>query len=121
MAKASAIQTSFNAGELSPTLDGRVDLAKYANGCAAMENFYPLVQGGARKRSGTRHVAEVKTSSSLTRLIPFEFGTTQLQFLSTLYYDQWPAFKWLFARCEAWVSGPVDSNSRQGQLLRVLK
>jgi len=81
MAKASAIQTSFNAGELSPTLDGRVDLAKYANGCAAMENFYPLVQGGARKRSGTRHVAEVKTSSSLTRLIPFEFGTTQAYIL----------------------------------------
>ena len=77
MAKASTIQTSFNAGELSPTLEGRVDLSKYANGCAAMENFIPLVQGGARKRSGTRHVAEVKSSANVTRLIPFEFGTTQ--------------------------------------------
>ena len=81
MAKASTIQSSFNAGELSPTLDGRVDLAKYANGCAKMENFYPLVQGGARKRSGTRFVSEVKNSANLTRLIPFEFGTTQAYIL----------------------------------------
>ena len=81
MAKASTIQSSFNAGELSPTLEGRVDLAKYANGCAKMENFYPLVQGGARKRSGTRFVSEVKDSANLTRLIPFEFGTTQAYIL----------------------------------------
>ena len=81
MAKASTIQTSFNAGELSPTLDGRVDLAKYANGCSKMENFYPLVPGGARKRSGTRHVAEVRNSADITRLIPFEFGTDQAYIL----------------------------------------
>ena len=54
-----------------------MDLAKYANGCAKLENFIPLVQGGARKRSGTRFVSEVKTSANVTRLIPFEFGTTQ--------------------------------------------
>jgi len=81
LAKASTIQTSFNAGELSPTLEGRVDLAKYANGCAKLENFIPLVQGGARKRSGTRFVSEVKTSANVTRLIPFEFGTTQAYIL----------------------------------------
>ena len=81
MAKASTIQSSFNAGELSPTLDGRVDLAKYGYGCAKMENFYPLVQGGARKRSGTRFVNEVKNSADLTRLIPFEFNTTQAYIL----------------------------------------
>ena len=89
MAKASTIQSSFNAGELSPTLEGRVDLAKYANGCAKMENFYPLVQGGARKRSGTRFVSEVKDSANLTRLIPFEFGTTQAYILEfgNLFFD----------------------------------
>ena len=81
MAKASTIQSSFNAGELSPTLDGRVDLAKYKYGCAKMENFYPLVQGGARKRSGTRFVNEVKNSADVTRLIPFEFGTEQAYIL----------------------------------------
>jgi hypothetical protein len=46
-----------------------------------MENFYPLVQGGARKRSGTRFVSEVKTSADMTRLIPFEFNTTQAYIL----------------------------------------
>ena len=81
MPKASYIQTSFNGGELSPTLEGRVDLAKYANGCAKMENFFPLVPGGALKRSGTRFVKEVKTSANATRLIPFEFGTTQAYIL----------------------------------------
>ena len=54
MPKASHIQTSFNAGELSPTLEGRVDMSKYTSGCAKLENFIPLIQGGAMKRSGTR-------------------------------------------------------------------
>ena len=81
MPKASVIQTSFNAGELSPTLDGRVDLAKYGSGCSKMENFIPLVQGGARKRSGTRFVKEVKDSTKATRLIPFEFNTDQAYIL----------------------------------------
>jgi len=77
VSKASAIQTSFNAGELSPTLDGRVDIGKYASGCSILENFIPLVQGGARKRSGTRFVKEVKDSNNPSRLIPFEFNTDQ--------------------------------------------
>ena len=81
MSKASPIQTSFNGGELSPTLEGRVDLSKYANGCSKMENFIPLVQGGARKRSGTRFVNPVKDSSKKTRLIPFEFSTTEAYIL----------------------------------------
>ena len=81
MAKASHIQNSFNAGELSPTLEGRTDMTKYVSGCAKMENFIPLIQGGAMKRSGTRFVSEVETSSEITRLIPFEFGTEQAYIL----------------------------------------
>ena len=81
MPKASPIQTAFNAGELSPRLEGRVDLAKYGAGCAKLQNFLPLVQGGALKRSGTRFVREVKTSTLATRLIAFEFGTTQAYIL----------------------------------------
>jgi hypothetical protein len=81
VAKASPILTSFNAGELSPRLEGRVDIAKYANGCAKLENFLPLVQGGALKRSGTRFVKEVKDSADETRLVAFEFSTTQAYIL----------------------------------------
>ena len=54
MAEAAPILTSFNAGELSPLLEGRVDLAKYQSGCKVLENFVPTVQGPAIKRSGTK-------------------------------------------------------------------
>jgi hypothetical protein len=70
-------QTSFNAGELSPLLRGRPTLDKYRNGCETLENFIPQIQGPARKRPGTRFVAEVKDSADETRLIPFEYSTTQ--------------------------------------------
>jgi hypothetical protein len=75
--KASPIRTNFNAGELSPLLDGRVDIAKYEAGCRVMENFLPTVQGPAVRRPGTRYVAEVKTSANRTWLARFEFSTTQ--------------------------------------------
>jgi hypothetical protein len=81
MAKASIAQRSFNAGELSPQLKGRTDLEKYGNGCDEMVNFLPQIHGPARKRSGTRFVEEVKTSSKVHRLIPFEFSTEQAYIL----------------------------------------
>jgi hypothetical protein len=81
MAKASPIQSSFNAGELSPQLRGRVDLEKYRNGCETIVNFLPQIYGTARKRPGTRFVKELKDSSKRSRLIPFEFSTTQAYIL----------------------------------------
>lgn len=77
MPKASPIQTSFNAGELSPEAAGRVDIGKYASACSRMENFIPLVQGPARRRGGTRFVAEVKESAHRTWFGKFEFNTEQ--------------------------------------------
>ncbi len=77
MPKASPIQTSFNAGEFGPELDGRVDIGKYQNACSRMENFFPLVQGPARRRGGTRFVNEVKDSADRTWLAKFEFNTEQ--------------------------------------------
>lgn len=68
---------NFNAGELTPLLSAREDLAKYQNGCLVMENMIPYPQGGARKRPGTKFIAEVKSSTLKTRLIPFEFSTSQ--------------------------------------------
>lgn len=72
----SLIQTNLNAGELSPMLDGRVDVGKYGVGLKRCENFIPLVQGPVTGRAGTRYVAEVKTSSKRTWLIPFQFSAT---------------------------------------------
>lgn len=75
--KASPIQNSFNAGELSPQLKGRADLEKYKNGCDTLENFLPQIFGPARKRPGTRFVRETKDSAQRSRLIPFEFSADQ--------------------------------------------
>lgn len=81
MPKASWIQNSFNAGELSPQLRGRVDLDKYRNGCNILENFIPQVHGPAKKRTGTRFVKEVKNSTKRVRLIPFQYNTEQAYIL----------------------------------------
>ncbi len=77
------IFNSFNAGELWEGLSAREDLAKYQSGCSVMENLIPLPQGGVEKRSGTKYIAEVKTSSLSTRLLPFEYSTTQSYVLET--------------------------------------
>jgi hypothetical protein len=81
MPKASPILLSFNSGELSPQLRGRIDFEKYRSGCAKLENFIPQIQGPARKRPGTRFVNEVKDSTKFTRLIPFEFSLEQAYIL----------------------------------------
>lgn len=77
MARASPIRTSFNAGELSPLLAGRVDISKYNNGGGICENFIPSVQGPAVRRAGTRYVTEIKSSSNRTWLATFEFNVNQ--------------------------------------------
>ncbi len=77
MGKASPVQNNFTAGELSPLLLGRFDIAKYANAAKTLENILIHQAGGGQRRPGTKFVAEVKTSSLKTRLITFEFSTTQ--------------------------------------------
>ncbi len=88
--KLDLMQTSFNGGELSPYVAGRVDVAKYANGCARMENFIPLIQGPAVTRPGLRYVAEVKTSANRTWLVRFEFSATEAYMLE--FGDQYIRF-----------------------------
>ena len=77
MARVAAQLTNFTAGELSPRLDGRNDLAKYPAGCKTLENMVVFPHGAAARRPGTQFISEVKTSSNKTRLIPFEFSTVQ--------------------------------------------
>ena len=81
MARVAVQLTNFTGGELSPRLDGRNDLAKYSTGCKTLENMVVYPHGSAARRSGTQYVAEVKDSSKETRLIPFEFSTTQTYIL----------------------------------------
>ena len=81
MARVAVQLTNFTGGELSPRLDGRNDLAKYSSGCKTLQNMVVYPHGSAARRPGTSFVAEVKTSSAFTRLVPFEFSTTQTYIL----------------------------------------
>jgi hypothetical protein len=75
--RVSVIQTNFTAGEISPRLLGRVDVAKYNNAAKTMENVKPLVHGGGKRRGGTVFAAEAKKQDKLCRLIPFVYSRTQ--------------------------------------------
>jgi hypothetical protein len=75
-------QITFASGELSPSLYGRIDLAKYYTGLAECRNFIVRPTGGVDNRPGTAFIAEVKDSSTKVRLIPFSFSTTQTYVLA---------------------------------------
>lgn len=81
MGRLTPIQTNFTAGELSPRVNSRIDIAKYNNGLKRAENLQFLVQGGARRRPGTRFVAETKDSTRRARLIEFVFNREQAYML----------------------------------------
>ena len=66
------ILTNFTSGELSPRLSGRVDVAKYFNGCQTLENFLVHPHGGVTRRSGMRYVADAARHDSRSVLVPFE-------------------------------------------------
>ena len=90
MARVHPFQTNFTAGELTPKLAGQIDFKKYNNGVEILENMTVFPQGGAKRRYGTRFVAEVKDSSKTTRLIPFEFNIEQSYILE--FGDQYIRF-----------------------------
>ena len=81
MASSYFIQSSFNSGEWSDRLEGRVDLAKYANALYRMENFLVDPRGPAIFRPGLKYISGTKTNSTASRLIPFEFSVTQAYIL----------------------------------------
>jgi hypothetical protein len=72
---------SFTAGEMSDSMQGRTDFAKYFSAASRIENFVVLPHGPITRRPGTYFVSEVKTSSAKTRLIPFSFSTEQTYIL----------------------------------------
>ena len=72
---------SFNSGEISPLLEGRVDVKKYYSGCRTLENMVVLPHGGVVKRPGSQYIASAKIATQTCRLIPFEFSTEQAYIL----------------------------------------
>ena len=60
--------TNFASGELSPALNGRVDLRQYYQGAASIQNFEIIPTGGIKRRPGTKRLAQLDGES---RIIPF--------------------------------------------------
>ena len=81
MPKVSPIQSSFSTGEVTPLFSGRVDADRYKAALETCLNYVPTAQGGLTRRPGTYYVSEVKTSSARTRLVRFEYSTTQAYIL----------------------------------------
>jgi hypothetical protein len=74
---ASLLQPSFAGGELAPSLQGRVDLARYAISLRTCRNFIVLPYGGVATRPGLRFVAAAKHADKKCRLLEFTFNTEQ--------------------------------------------
>lgn len=62
------MKNNFSAGELAPTLYTRTDIQQYSNGAKRLQNVFPLVEGGVRKRPGTFNRGLM---TGAIRLIPF--------------------------------------------------
>ncbi len=76
MARVSSIVTNFQAGELSPRLEGRIDLQKYSAGAQTLQNMVVFPQGGVTRRPGTQYAGTSKDGGKV-RLINFEFSDEQ--------------------------------------------
>lgn len=63
-------QVAFTAGEISPSLHARVDLARFLSALKTCRNFFILPQGGASNRQGTQFIYALDASSN-GALIPF--------------------------------------------------
>lgn len=85
-------QNSFGAGELSTRLYGRIDLERWSQGSALVENFIPRAEGGLSNRQGSEKLAPTKLADAkYVRLVRFspsseesyilEFGHEYLRIL----------------------------------------
>lgn len=69
-------QRSFAAGEITPSLWARTDVAKYAISLRTCRNFVIMRHGGASYRPGLAFCEATKDSSVRSRLIKFVFSIT---------------------------------------------
>jgi hypothetical protein len=70
-------QYGFSGGEIAEQLFGRSDLEKYALSLRSAKNCLITKYGGIQNRPGTEFIGEVRDSSDITRLVPFQFSTSQ--------------------------------------------
>lgn len=76
-----AVQRSFTGGEIAPELQSRVDTVKYQTATRTQRNVFSAKTSGAQSRAGSLFVGEIKDSTHIGRLIPFDFGLNQTYML----------------------------------------
>lgn len=76
MARVSTIVTNFKSGEISPRLEGRIDLQKYNEAAQTIDNMLVFPSGGVTRRPGTYFAGRSKDGGKV-RLINFEFSDEQ--------------------------------------------
>jgi hypothetical protein len=76
VSKSTILINNFNSGELSPLIESRSDLSKFAAGCRKLENALPLIEGGAKKMPGSYFILSTKYPDKKSRAVPFAFSTT---------------------------------------------
>jgi hypothetical protein len=95
-------QPSLSAGELSPGMRGRVDMARYYVALGRARNFITKPTGGGAKRPGTRFRGYVKYSDRITRLLPFVYST-EVKYLVEMGHHY----------MRFWVDGALLTNSQK--------
>jgi len=80
MARVSSIITNFRTGEISPKLEGRIDLQKYNEAAQTLNNMIVYPSGGVTRRPGTYFAGRTKDGGKV-RLIDFEFSDEQAYIL----------------------------------------
>ena len=81
MARSAPAFSAFIAGEISPRLEGRTEIEKYKQGLSELTNMVVMPHGGVTRRPGTQFIASVKDSSVKTRIVPFQFKTSDTYIL----------------------------------------
>ena len=81
MARSAPAFSSFTAGEISPKLEGRTNIEKYREGLSDLTNMVVMPHGGVTRRPGTEYLGEIADSSVKSRLIPFQFKTSDTYIL----------------------------------------
>lgn len=58
--KSTPLINTFGGGELDPEMDVRADIDRYEMGCRTVENFMPILEGGATRVPGTEYIIYAK-------------------------------------------------------------
>ena len=56
MARSSLALSTFTSGEISPRLEGRIDIEKYRSGLSDLTNMIVQPHGGLTRRPGTEYL-----------------------------------------------------------------